>query len=87
MLYAKIQPQSLLGSEEGFEVFLPYMGMAAILFNIAKPFEQIVSTTLTGVPCEIRRKMAQFKKRRHLNIYTILYMYKAQEQGQISPGG
>ena len=40
MLYTKIQPQSFLGSgEEEFEVFLPYIGMAAILFNGAEPFE------------------------------------------------
>ena len=46
MLYTKIQPQSFLGSgEENFYVFLPKMGMAAILFSSAKLFEQIVSTT------------------------------------------
>ena len=40
MLYTKIQPQSFLGSEEeDFEVFLPYMGMAANLFDGAEPFE------------------------------------------------
>ena len=34
MIYANIQPQSILGSrEEDFERFLPYMGMAAILVN------------------------------------------------------
>ena len=34
MIYAKIQPQSILGSrEEDFKGFLPYMGMAAILVN------------------------------------------------------
>ena len=32
LLYTKIQPQSFLSSgEEDFEVFLPYMGMKAIL--------------------------------------------------------
>ena len=40
MLYTKIQPWNFLGSgEEDFYVFLPYMGMAAILFNFAEPFE------------------------------------------------
>ena len=40
MLYTKIQPQSFLGSgEEDFQEFLPYMDMAAILFNCAEPFE------------------------------------------------
>ena len=34
MLYTKIQPRSFLGSgEEDFQVFLPYMGMVAILIN------------------------------------------------------
>ena len=33
MIYAKIQPQSILGSREDFYRFLPYMGMAAILVN------------------------------------------------------
>ena len=46
MLYTKILPKSFLGSgEDGLEVFLPYMSKAAILFNSAKPFDQIVSTT------------------------------------------
>ena len=39
MSYTKIQPQSLLGYLEVLSVFfLPYMGMAAILFNGAEPF-------------------------------------------------
>ena len=33
MLYAKIQPQSAFGSGGNFQEFLPYMDMAAILFN------------------------------------------------------
>ena len=34
MIYANIQPQSILGSREmDFKRFLPYMGMAAILIN------------------------------------------------------
>ena len=33
MLYIKIQPQSFLGSGGDFQVFLPNMGMMAILFN------------------------------------------------------
>ena len=51
MLYTKILPQSFLGSGEGgFEVFLPYIDMAAILFNSAKPFDQIICTTFTEGP-------------------------------------
>ena len=48
MLNTKILPQSYLGSGEGgFQAFLPYMGMAVILSNSAKPFDQIVSATST----------------------------------------
>ena len=39
MICAKIQPQGILGSAEGdFKMFLPYMGMAAILVNGPQPF-------------------------------------------------
>ena len=39
MIYAKIQPQGILGSgEEYFIFFLPYMGMAAILVNERRYF-------------------------------------------------
>ena len=43
MLYTKIQSQSFLGSgdERRFLSVLPYMDMAAILFDGAEPFEQI----------------------------------------------
>ena len=38
-LSSKSQPQGLLGSgEKDFQVYLQYMGMAAILFNGAEPF-------------------------------------------------
>ena len=48
MVYFKIQSQSFLGSgEEDFFVFLPYMGMAAILFNATEPFEQTVNILST----------------------------------------
>ena len=45
MLYTKIQP---LSTEEDF--FLTYMGMAAILFNDAEPFEQSVNVPSTEGP-------------------------------------
>ena len=42
MLYTKIQPLSFLGSrEEHFQEFLPYMDMAAILFNCTEPLVNI----------------------------------------------
>ena len=50
MLYTKILPQSFLGFGGGFQVFLPYMGMAAILSNSEKQFDQIVSTISTEGP-------------------------------------
>ena len=55
MQYTKIQPQSFLSTgvetgEEDFLVFLQYMGMAAILFNDAEPFEQSVNSPLTEGP-------------------------------------
>ena len=47
----KIQPQSFLGSgEEDVLVFLPYMNMAAILFNGAELFVQIVNMLLIEGP-------------------------------------
>ena len=51
MLYTKIQPQSF------FLVFLPYMGMAAILFNDAEPIEQ--SALRQKAPCEIWWKLVK----------------------------
>ena len=59
MLYNMIQPQSLLGSGEDFIVFLLYMGMAAILFNGAEQFEQIVNTLSTESPMRNLVKIVQ----------------------------
>ena len=45
MLNTKIQHQRFLGSgEDGFKVFLQYMGMVVILLKDAKLFEQFVNT-------------------------------------------
>ena len=41
MLYTKIQPQSFLSSGE--EVFLPYKGIATILFSGMELFDQILN--------------------------------------------
>ena len=49
MLYIKIQSQSFLGSVD-LKVFLLYIGMAAILFNGSKLFEQIVNTLFDRKP-------------------------------------
>ena len=71
MLYTKIQPQSFLGSgEEEFQEFLPYMDMAAILFNGTKPFEQIGNTLLTEthVKSGENRSSCKFQTGRYLII-------------------
>ena len=57
------------------------MGMAAILFNRAEPFEQIVSTLSTKGPMWNRVKIAQTVSEN----YTILCMYIVHWQGQINP--
>ena len=61
------------------------MGMAAILFNCAKPFEQIGNTLLTEGPMGNLVKIAQtVSEQKTFKNYTILYMYIAQGQGQIT---
>ena len=57
------------------------MGIAAILFSSAKVFDQIVSTTSREDPMWNLMKIDKWFHRRHLKIYTILYMYKVQGQG------
>ena len=37
----------LVQEKKIFKCFLPYMGLAAIVFNDAEPFEQIFNTLLT----------------------------------------
>ena len=64
------------------------MGMAAILFNGAEPFDQIVNTLSTEGPMRNLVKIAQaLLEKKTLKNFTILYMYIAQEQGQITPRG
>ena len=73
MLYTKIQPQSFLGS---------YLGMAAILFNCA---EQIGNIRLREDPIWNLVKIAQtVSDKKTFKKYTILYMYIAQGQWQIT---
>ena len=51
MLCNKIRPLKLSWFlRKRFFVFLPYMGMAAILFNDAEPFEQIDTAPRTEGP-------------------------------------
>ena len=84
MLYTEIQPQSFLGSGEDFQVFLPYIGMAAILLNGTEAFKVIVNILLTEGPMWNLVKIAQAISGKIFKNNTILYMYIAQGQGQIT---
>ena len=57
------------------------MGMAAILFNSANHLNKLIVPHVKS-----SENGKRFERRRHLKNYTILYMYKVQGQGQISPG-
>ena len=61
--------------------------MAAILFNGREQFRQIVNTLSTEGPMWNLLKITQAvsEPKTFIN-YTILYMYIAQGQGQITPG-
>ena len=62
------------------------MDMAAILFNGAEPFEQIVITLLIEGPMRNLVKIGQAVSEKKTFIdYMILHMYIALEHGQISP--
>ena len=57
------------------------MGMAAILFNGAEPFQQIVNTLSTEGPKWNLVKIAQaMSEKKTFKYYTILYMHIAQGQ-------
>ena len=60
------------------------MGIAAILFSCAEPFEQIGNTLLTEGPMWNLVKISQTVSEKTFKNYTILYMYIAQWQGQIT---
>ena len=71
-------------------MFLPYLHIAAILLNGAKPFEEIVKTLLTEGPMPNLVKIAHAVSEETFKNSTILYMYImyiSQGQGQISPRG
>ena len=91
MLYTKIQPKAFSGLEmKLFKCFffVPSMGMVAILSNDTEPFEQIINTLLTEGPMWNLVKIAHsVSEKKTLKNNTILYMYIAQKQGQITPRG
>ena len=68
------------------------MGMAAILFNNAEPFEQSVNIPSTEMYMWIKMwdlvKIGQVVlEKKRFKEFMVLYLYIAQEQGQITPGG
>ena len=63
------------------------MGMAAILFNGAEPFEQMFNIPSTEGPVWNLKKMSQaVSEKKTFKDFMILYLYIAQGQGQITPG-
>ena len=63
------------------------MGIAAILFNGAEPFEQIFNVTSTEGPMWNLVKIGQLVPEKTFKDFIILYLYIAQGQGQLPCGG
>ena len=64
--------------------FFPYMDMTTIFFNNAEPFEQIDNNLSTEGPMRNLVKNSQtVSEKKTFKDDTILYMYIAQEKGQI----
>ena len=62
------------------------MGIAAILFNGAEPFEQIGNTLSTeGSTWSLMKIAPAVSEKKTCKNYTILYTCIAQGQGQIDP--
>ena len=67
--------------------FLPYIDLAAILFNDSESFEQIDNTHSTeGLMWNLVNIGQAITEKTMFKDYKILFMYIAQEQGQIAPG-
>ena len=78
--------QSFLSSDRRrFLSVLPYMGMAANLFSGEESFEQIVNILSTEGPMWNLVKTVQAVSEKTFKDFTILYMYRSQGQGQITP--
>ena len=64
------------------------MGMATILFNGVEPFEQNGNILSTKGPMWNLVKIAQVvSEKKTFKKYTILYVFIAQGEGQITPRG
>ena len=59
-------------------MFLPYIGMVAILFNDVEPFEQIDNTPSTENPMQNLGKIGHAVSEKTFKDYKILYIYIAQ---------
>ena len=67
-------------------MFLPYMVMAAIVFNGAEPFEQIVNIPLSDGPMSNLVKIGQVvSEKKTFKDLMVFYMYITQGKGQIAP--
>ena len=67
--------------------FLPYMGMAAILFSGVEPVEQIVDIPSTESPMWNLVKIGQVvSEKKAFKDKTILFLYIARGQGRITQG-
>ena len=61
------------------------MGMAAILFNVAELFEQIVNIPSTEGPMWNLVKTGKAVSEKVFKDFMVLYLYIAQGEGQIIP--
>ena len=60
--------------------------MAAILFKGAEPFDKIINILWTeGPKWNLMKEIVQEVSEKSFKDFTILYMYIAQGQGQITP--
>ena len=65
--------------------FLPYVGMAAILFNGMEVFEWIVNIlSLEGPMWNLVKIVQVVSEKKIFKDFTIFYVYIAQRQGQIN---
>ena len=88
MLYtiARFSLKAFLVLEKKILSVLPYMGMTAILFTDAEPFEQSVNIPSTeGLMWNLVR-IGQVVSEKMFKDLMVLYLYIAQGQGQITPG-
>ena len=89
MIYTKIQPQKLSWFwRRIFSRVLPYMVMAAILFNCAEPFEQDGNTLSTESQCEIWWKLLKQRSREEdiKKLHNFVHVYSLMARANNSQG-